>query len=63
MTEERKNGKWTLQTAIAWLRKNGHNVGEKQVHLSHGAGIHAYGCADFLKNVHKFEVFLPERPK
>ena len=63
MTEEKKNGKWTLERAISWLKKNGHSVGEKQVHLSQGAGIAAFGCADFLKNVHKFEIFLPERNK
>jgi hypothetical protein len=60
VTEDKK-GKWTFETAIAWLRKNGHSVGEKQVRLSHSAGIHAFGCADYMHKVHKFEIFNPER--
>lgn len=59
--KEKKSGKWTLETAVKWLNRNGHKVGEKQVHLSTKAGIAALGCADYLRNVHKYEIFYPER--
>lgn len=59
--EEKKGKKWTYEKSIAWLSKNGHKVGEKQVHLSDKAGIGAFGCADYLKNYHKFEIFYAER--
>lgn len=59
--EEKKNKKWTYEKAIAWLSKNGHKVGEKQVHLSDKAGIGALGCADYLMHYHKFEVFFSDK--
>jgi hypothetical protein len=58
-----KKGKWTYESAIGWLSKNGHKVGEKQVHLSDKAGIASFGCADYLKNYHKFEVFYAGKEK
>ena len=59
--KETKKGKWTYESAIRFLSKNGHAVGEKQVHLGVNAGIGAFGCADYLRTVHKFEVFNPTR--
>ena len=59
--KETKKGKWTYESAIRFLSKNGHAVGEKQIHLGVNAGIGAFGCADYLKNNHKFEVFNPTR--
>ena len=63
VVEETKKGtkksKWTYESAIRFLSKNGHSVGEKQVRLGANAGIGAFGCADYLKSVHKFEVFNP----
>ena len=58
--KEEKKGRWTRESAINWLSKNGHSVGEKQVQLSVNAGIAAFGCADYLKNKHGFEVFNPK---
>ena len=59
--KDEKRGKWTYERAIAWMRKNGHTVGEKQVHLSPGAGIAAFGCGDYLRRIHKFEIFNPSQ--
>lgn len=59
--KEAKKGRWTYESAIRFLSKNGHAVGEKQVHLGVNAGIGAFGCADYLRTVHKFEVFNPTR--
>lgn len=59
--DEKKKGKWTKESAIAFLSRNGHAVGQKQVHLSRNAGIAAFGCADFLKRIYGFEVFNPDK--
>jgi hypothetical protein len=55
--KETKKGKWTYEKAIAYLSRNGHKVGEKQVKLSDKAGIAAFGCCDYLQKQHKFEIF------
>jgi len=57
--KEEKKGKWTYDTAMAFMRRNGQTVGTKTVELAVGAGIHTLGCADYLKKVHGFTVYLP----
>jgi hypothetical protein len=61
MADDEKKGKWTLETALLFMRRNGHSVGGKQVRLSEKMGIGALGCADYLRKVHGFSVFYPER--
>lgn len=61
--KETKKGKWTYESAIRFLSKNGHAVGEKQVHLSDKVGIGALGCSDYLKNIHKFEIFYSKKDR
>lgn len=57
------NGKWTLDSARAWLSKNKHSLGNKQVELSKDAGIKAFGCADYLRKAHGYSVIYPKRNK
>ena len=59
--KEEKKGKWTLEKAIAFMTRNGHSVGTKQVRLSDKGGLGALGCADYLRSKHKFDIFYPER--
>jgi hypothetical protein len=56
-------GKWELETALKFMKKNGHSVGDKQVKLGSGAGIQTFGCADYLWHVHKYTIIYPQKDR
>jgi hypothetical protein len=54
-----KRGKWTRESAINFLSKNGQDVGTKVVQMTDKAGIGCYGAAVYLHSKHGFVVLNP----
>jgi hypothetical protein len=51
-----KKQSWNEDSARAWLSKNKHQVGKKEVKLGEHAGIKAFGVADYLRYNHGYNV-------